>query len=292
MSTTLHFSRIKTEKNQDGILYKSYLYRLKRSNKNGTEKWVCTRNCCSCSITIKDDVIIGSSGIDDNGTHYPMHDPKLPENVLSCVSSIKKRILEEPTTPIPQIYDQQVKKFRRDKGSAATVPVFDSIRQSLYYTRSSVFPLLPKTLESLVIPQQMAYFFSTSALEISGKSQHWNADGTFRTAPKLFYQSYSIHTWDEYSIKPIVHAALPDKNETSYEILLDRLLSYATEKNVALSPQSILIDFEVASWNAFSRKFPTAMVKGRHFHFAQNIWKKIKKYGLTKLILNNDNARR
>ncbi|CAF4440924.1 unnamed protein product [Didymodactylos carnosus] len=34
------------------------------------------------------------------------------------------------------------------------------------------------------------------------------------------------------------------------------------------------------------------MVKGRHFHFAQNIWKKIKKYGLTKLILNNDNARR
>ncbi|CAF4524225.1 unnamed protein product [Didymodactylos carnosus] len=71
-----------------------------------------------------------------------MHDAKLPENVLNCVSSIKKRILEEPTTPIPQIYDQQVKKFRRDNGSAATVPVFDSIRQSLYYTRLSVLPEL------------------------------------------------------------------------------------------------------------------------------------------------------
>ncbi|CAF1338105.1 unnamed protein product, partial [Didymodactylos carnosus] len=152
-------------------------------------------------------------------------------------------------------------------------PVFDSTRQSLYSTPLSVFPLLPKTLQSLVIPQQMACtssdeqflfcnnpypdavlgFCSTSSLEILGKSQHWNADGTFRTAPKLFYQSYSIHIWDEFSMKPIVHAALPNKNETSYEILLDRLLSYATQQNVALSPQSILIDFEVASWNAFSQ---------------------------------------
>ncbi|CAF1077092.1 unnamed protein product [Didymodactylos carnosus] len=232
------------------------------------------------------------SGIDDNDTHYPMHDPKLLVNVLNCVNSIKKRVLEEPTTPIPQIYDQQVKKFRRENGSAATVPVFDSIRQSLYSTRLSVFPLLPKTLQSLVIPQQMACFYSMASLEILGKSQHWNADGTFRTAPKIFYQSYSIHTWDKLSMKPIVHAALPNKNEASYEILLDRLLSYATQQNVALNPQSILIDFQVASWNAFSHKFPTAMVKGCHFHFAQNKWKKIRKYSLAKLILNTDNSRR
>ncbi|CAF1511483.1 unnamed protein product [Didymodactylos carnosus] len=69
------------------------------------------RNCCSCSITIEDDVIIDSSGIDDNGTHYSMDDPKLAEIILNCVSSVRKHVLEEPTTPIPQIYDQQVKKL-------------------------------------------------------------------------------------------------------------------------------------------------------------------------------------
>ncbi|CAF1021991.1 unnamed protein product [Didymodactylos carnosus] len=133
-----------------------------------------------------------------------------------------------------------------------------------------------KTLESLVIPQQMA---CTSL------------DEQF-----LFCNNpYPYPVLGFCSTSALEILALPNKNETSYEILLDRLLSYATEQNVALSPQSILIDFEVASWNAFSRKFPkfpTAKVKGCHFHSAQNIWKKIKKYGLTKLILNNGNARR
>ncbi|CAF1342236.1 unnamed protein product [Didymodactylos carnosus] len=72
----------KLKNNPGGILYNSYFYRLKRLNNNGAQKCFCTRNSCSCLTTIKDDVIIGSSDINDNGTHYPVHDPKLSKNVL------------------------------------------------------------------------------------------------------------------------------------------------------------------------------------------------------------------
>ncbi|CAF1015385.1 unnamed protein product [Didymodactylos carnosus] len=135
-TTTAHFSRIKSEKDQDTVLYKGYLYRLKRSNKNGN-------------------AMIGSYCIADNGAHSPVHDPKLSENVVACIKSIKRRIMTEPTAPIPQIYDQHVKKFRRENGTAAFVPVFCSVKQQFYDARLFVFPSLPKILQSLVILHQV-----------------------------------------------------------------------------------------------------------------------------------------
>ncbi|CAF3885080.1 unnamed protein product, partial [Didymodactylos carnosus] len=35
--------------------------------------------------------------------------------------------------------------------------------------------------------------------------------------------------------------------------------------------------------NSFSKTFPTAVIKGGQFHFAQSIWKKVKKYNLVQL---------
>ncbi|CAF4041056.1 unnamed protein product [Rotaria sp. Silwood1] len=61
-------------------------------------------------------------------------------------------------------------------------------------------------------------FASPMAIQLLGANPHWNSDGTFRTAPKVFYQSYSIHIWDDYSMKPVVYAALPNKNINTYDI--------------------------------------------------------------------------
>ena len=105
----------------------------------------------------------------------------------------------------------------------------------------------------------------------------WNADGTFRTAPKLFSQSYTIHAHNNFSMKPIVFAALPDKYETTYSILLQALIEYAKTNNFILSPTSILIDFELSAFNAFKSFFPNANILFCHFHFAKNIIKNLKK---------------
>jgi len=48
------FSHLTTQSGVDGILYEKYLFSLKRSNKNGSQYWVCTHKQCSASINIYD----------------------------------------------------------------------------------------------------------------------------------------------------------------------------------------------------------------------------------------------
>ncbi|CAF5027825.1 unnamed protein product [Rotaria sp. Silwood1] len=220
-------------------------------------------------------------------------------NVYECIKSIKRRIEEEPTAPVSLLYDQQVKKFRRENGTAAEVPVFDRIKSSLYEYRSSKQPPIPKTLASIDVPYSLTRtlmgqnflfcnnnllsilgFASPMAIQLLGANPHWSSDGTFRTAPKLFYQSYSIHIWDDYTMKPVVYAALLNKNINTYDIFLSELTAYAKTNGISLLPKSILIDFEMAAYNAFSKNFPTSKIKGCQFHFGQNIWRQIKKKGL------------
>ena len=44
-------------------------------------------------------------------------------------------------------------------------------------------------------------------------------DGTFSTAPNVFYQIYTIHASVEGCLIPIVYSLLPDNNESFYCLL-------------------------------------------------------------------------
>jgi hypothetical protein len=77
-------------------------------------------------------------------------------------------------------------------------------------------------------------------------------------------------------MKPIVFAALPNKDEVTYSSLLQSLIEYAQSNNMILSPTSILIDFELSAFNAFKNFFPNANILFCHFHFAKNIMKHLK----------------
>ena len=88
-------------------------------------------------------------------------------------------------------------------------------------------------------------------------------------------------------MKPVVFACCEGKSQEGYH----RLFTYTNTKNISLNPSSILIDFEQATINAINDVFPQASVKGCHFHYAKNVWKKIKNYGLVKLS-KQENIRR
>ena len=94
-----------TEKGGKAILYNNYLYHLKRENKNGSSIYVCTFKSCSRAITFKNNSIIKSNGPNHN------HAPKLPENVQTVLSGLKRRILTDIDQPITKIYEDEVKKF-------------------------------------------------------------------------------------------------------------------------------------------------------------------------------------
>jgi hypothetical protein len=180
----------------------------------------------------------------------------------------------------------------------------------LYNYRSLKHPPLPKSLSSIEVPHLLTRtllndqfllnhnrramiltFSSLTAIKLLGENHHWNADGTFRTAPRLFYQSFSIHVCDEYSMKSAIYAALPSKRKIIYDEFLQDVISFAKINGVKLAPKTILTDFEVALYKSFSHSFPIATIKGCQFHFSQNIWRQIKKKGLLKLSQDED-ARR
>ena len=45
-------------------------------------------------------------------------------------------------------------------------------------------------------------------------------------------------------------------------------------------PTHLIVDFEIASINAFSQYFPTTKVQGCFFHVCQNVWRKVQQLGL------------
>ncbi|CAF4099861.1 unnamed protein product [Adineta steineri] len=289
-------------KKSKAIHFRENFYRLQKTNKNGTNRWVCTKRQCSASLTIKNNTIQAIRGAHNHGNL------KRSPSIIKTVTNIREKVCTNVSQPITQIYNEAVSDYRKIHGTAESVPVFDILRSTLYRDRAVVFPKLPTAINELILPEnftknlynekmlfcdkikqsRLLAFSSLSALKQLAQSTIWNADGTFRTAPKFFSQSYTIHAHDDYSMKPIVFSALPDKFEETYSTVLEALVLYAQTNNVILNPTSILIDFEQAAFNAFKKLFPNANILFCHFHFAKNIMKRLKKLQLYNIGLNDE----
>ena len=63
------FSKFTTQTGNDGIMFKNYHFGLKRTNKCGTQMWICTHRSCNASITTREDFIVKTSSIKPDGTH-------------------------------------------------------------------------------------------------------------------------------------------------------------------------------------------------------------------------------
>ena len=92
--------------------------------------------------------------------------------------------------------------------------------------------------------KQTMLFNTLAGLDLLSGVDDWFCDGTFSTAPSVFFQIYTIHASVEGILILIVYALLPDKKEESYFRLLScfdiEFLKRAT------------IDFEKAVKNAFN----------------------------------------
>lgn len=119
--------------------------------------------------------------------------------------------------------------------------------------------------------------FSTNyLLKLMTQCNNWFCDGTFSSAPTLFYQVYTIHGVQYSNVLPSVYVLLPDKKEKTYRRMFQALKSITT----GLCPKTIMVDFEKAAMNAINYEFPETEVKGCFFHFSLCIWRQIQFAGL------------
>ncbi|CAM4795938.1 unnamed protein product [Rotaria magnacalcarata] len=94
-----------TQKGKKALLYKNYLYRLRRENKNGSLVYVCTNKSCPRVITLKNDAIIQCDVTRHN------HDPRLTDDVQNVFTGLKRRVITDVDKSIGKIYEEEVKKF-------------------------------------------------------------------------------------------------------------------------------------------------------------------------------------
>ena len=78
-------------------------------------------------------------------------------------------------------------------------------------------------------------------------SNLWISDGTFKVVPNEFLQLYTIHGKVFNSVFPLIYVLMRDKYEKSYSNVLEVI----RKQGGVDFPKNIVIDFEIAAYNAF-----------------------------------------
>ena len=117
---------------------------------------------------------------------------------------------------------------------------------------------------------------------------NWIADGTFRSCPSLFYQSYTIHVMIEDKATPCLFILLPDKKQGTYIHMFNviyNLLKVGNNLPVFRAPVNLMIDFEIAVFNAFIEVFQASDISVSYcfFHLCQSIQRQVNVLGFKKL---------
>lgn len=174
------------------------------------------------------------------------------------------------------------------------MPSTSSIKRTIQRTRQREgrAPPTPTNLRDLVIPDEFTkllsgerfllfdsgpsddriLIFSTQRnLQLLVRCQHWYADGTFKCAPPLFNQLYTIHGVKYHNVIPSIFALMPNRTEATYERVFTALKSLEP----SLQPTTIMTDYELASINAFHHAFPATSQRGCFFHLSQCVWRSV-----------------
>ena len=95
-------------------------------------------------------------------------------------------------------------------------------------------------------------------------------DGTFKAAPSLFTQIYTVHVELHGQFFPVLMALLPDKQEATYSRLFQVLCNKAAAQQLLFQPQAVHCDYEMAVLNAVAAVLGV-QATGCLFHFDQSI---------------------
>ena len=149
--------------------------------------------------------------------------------------------------------------------------------------RPEGFPFLLK--DSFPYPprkknKRILIFGLDRSVRLLEKATQLLGDGTFKVAPALWAQLYTIHgTFNGWTF-PLFYCLLPDKTRESYQFMWEHLSDALSQKGVRLPQVPFLQDFEFAAWGAAQVVFGRDAPKGCWFHLCHSIHQKMVDLGL------------
>ncbi|CAF2997181.1 unnamed protein product [Rotaria sp. Silwood2] len=289
-------SIVQSCKGKDQLLLDGYRYR--HTNKS-LINWRCVKHNCN------------GSAMFDGAQYVKLNDhihPPNPDEVIAA--EFKSKIQQRATTsydPPRRIIHEALLNVHKD--DALALPSYAASQRLIGRKRKKNNISLPNPtcFQDIVIPDQLKLtnsgdrfllydnedndsriiiLSSDDDLKRLSQCDHWHADGTFRVAPQLFYQLYTLHGVIRGRSLPCVYAILPGKSESVYDKLFHVILQHVTKH-----PRSISIDYEKAVENIVKRKMPACAISGCFFHLKKALWKKIQSLGLQQKFVDNREIR-
>ena len=117
------------------------------------------------------------------------------------------------------------------------------------------------------------------------KVKFWFGDGDFSSCPSSFGQIYTIHVLYEKTCIPLVYCLLVRETEDAYKRVFQKFI----DLHSGLSPDHLMIDFEVAVKNAAESVFENIQIHYCFFHFRQSLYRKIGNLGLKERYNTDEN---
>ena len=139
------------------------------------------------------------------------------------------------------------------------------IYQRIYKLTTTKKPFLASPIDKI---SQYLLLSSFIGLSILCNSEKWWCDGTFKTAPKFFYQHYIIH--GKYKNKyplPGMFSFMAGKSYDLYSLMLIQLKEAAQIARLTLAPKIIHCDFEKGAIKAFKMHFFLKLLRSDQEHF-------------------------
>ena len=121
---------------------------------------------------------------------------------------------------------------------------------------------------------------SEANLDFLSQSMRWCGDGTFKAAPKLFTQLYTINGQKIGYTVPCVYALLPNKRKETYVRLFRQIKSWLDVAGRQWLFESFLSDYEHGAFNAVLEVFPGIGEEGCFFHLCKRLDFQVKRFGL------------
>ncbi|CAK9304106.1 unnamed protein product, partial [Gordionus sp. m RMFG-2023] len=179
------------------------------------------------------------------------------------------------------------------------IPSFVSFKTTIDRILKKYRPVLPYAVEEIILTPEftltmlgeqfliysdnnkLIMFGTASMLRLAERADNIYMDGTFYSAPSLYYQLYVIHVMFQTVMIPIVYALLPNKNKKTYIKVFRVLVEFCAENNIWFNPSMAQTDYEIAAISALKDVFTTMSIKGCYFHYSQALWRKCQTLGLS-----------
>lgn len=280
---------VKSQKGNEMLIFEGYRYRKDKTN-IASKTWRCAKSTCRGRALTKSE----THKVTKEHNHGPCVEEREALVIKQNIKDMAKTSDERPRSIIQQC-SQEV-----SSEGAVLIQNYNAARMMIHRERKKMFQngvTSATNIQEIEIPEEFKKTFrgDTFLLYDSGNDDQnrmiifgtfnnlallhefgdWCVDGTFKVAPNLFYQVYTIHCLIDSKAVPMIYALLCNKTKDSYVRLFTKIKELG--KNFTLIPSSILTDFEQAAHRAIEKVFPRAEVVGCFFHLSQNLWRKIQK---------------